>query len=38
MALSACGLTGAARLAYDWLRRTQRAGRLVAEADHRRTR
>ena len=25
MALSACGLTDAARLAYDWLRRTQRA-------------
>ena len=25
MALSACGLTSAARLAYDWLRRTQRA-------------
>ncbi len=25
MALSACGLTGAARLAYDWVRRTQRA-------------
>ncbi|HUY48947.1 MAG TPA: prenyltransferase [Streptosporangiaceae bacterium] len=24
MALSACGLTGAARRAYDWLRRTQR--------------
>ncbi len=24
MALSACGLTGAARLAYDWLRQTQR--------------
>ena len=25
MALSACGLTSAARLAYDWLRHTQRA-------------
>ena len=25
MALSACGLTGPARLAYDWTRRTQRA-------------
>ncbi len=35
MALTACGLTGPARRAYQWLAGAQRAGRILAEGDHR---